>query len=170
MEILIIGLFLVALMVYASTRIKRTAAEAFNAERIETDDFIIEKPDGFLNVLNHDPSLEFDAYSKEFGADDASGFRAARAELTKRPETLDRAAKEIKAEIEAASDVSEIVDGHKYRVLEGRSDEKGIAFREIYKLVEKDGHVFAMKLKMLVGVDADIIKRAELMLASFEIK
>ena len=51
MEILVPGLILVALMVWLSTRIKRNAAAAFDAERVETEDLIVEKPGGFLHVL-----------------------------------------------------------------------------------------------------------------------
>lgn len=171
MEILFIGLILVALMVYASTRIKRVAAEAFDPERVETDDFIIEKPEGFLNVINRDASLEFDAYSKEFGADHAASFRAARAELRIRSgQTMKEVADTLLGKLKVITDLSEIVDGRKYRVIEGESVEKGVGFREVYKIGEKDGRVFEMKLKMVENTDPDIIKRAELMLASFEIK
>jgi hypothetical protein len=171
MEILIVGLMLVALMVYASTRIKRTAAEAFESERVETDEFIIEKPDGFLNVLNRDASLEFDAYSKEFGVDQSSGFRAARAELRiHNSQTMNDLANSILGEIKVSSDVSEIMDGRKYRVIEGESVEKGVGFRELYKLAESEGRVFEMKLKMLEDADPNTIKKAELMVASFEIR
>src|SRR5688572_25283370 len=67
MELLIPGLILVALMVWASTRIKKNAAAAFDAESVETDRFVIRKPDGFLHVLNDDSGLAFRSYSKEFG-------------------------------------------------------------------------------------------------------
>ena len=73
MELLIPGLLLVALMVYASTRIKRTAAEAFEPETIETDVFVLEKPEEFLNVINHDLALELQAYSREFGVENNLG-------------------------------------------------------------------------------------------------
>src|SRR5713226_4104201 len=81
MELLIPGLILVALMVYASTRIKKTAAVAFEPETIETDDFIIQKPDGFLNKINRDVQFEFEAYSKEFGGPGAEDFRQGTAHL-----------------------------------------------------------------------------------------
>ncbi|MGH7250008.1 MAG: hypothetical protein ACREGC_03470 [Minisyncoccia bacterium] len=81
MEILIAGLLLVALMVYASTRIKRTAAEAFEQETVETDDFSLIKPEGFLYVINGDPAFAFQAYSREFGIDDASNQRKATSEI-----------------------------------------------------------------------------------------
>ena len=67
MEILVPGLILVALMVWLSTRIKRNAAAAFDAERIETEELIVDKPEGFLHVLNDDSGLLFRAYSREFG-------------------------------------------------------------------------------------------------------
>src|SRR5688572_5270267 len=80
MEILVPGLILVALMVYASTRIKKRAAEAFETERIETDDFTLQKPDGFLHVIG-DTDHAFSAYSKDFGGRDNSGDRRATIEL-----------------------------------------------------------------------------------------
>jgi hypothetical protein len=57
MEILIAGVILVAFMAYASTRIKRSAAKAFEAETVETDQFVIQKPDGFLNVIKRRPAI-----------------------------------------------------------------------------------------------------------------
>ncbi len=70
MEILIIGVIVVALMVWASTRIKRSAAEAFEEEAIDTDDFSLVKPEGFLSPVENDEYLAFYAYSKEFGEED----------------------------------------------------------------------------------------------------
>ena len=81
MELLIPGLILVGLMVYASTRIKRSAARAFEAETVETAEFTLYKPDGFLSVLNGDPAYIFEAYSKDFGTGDDNNVRAARARI-----------------------------------------------------------------------------------------
>lgn len=67
MEILVIGLLIVALMAWASTRIKRNAAAAYEAETIETDDLVVRKPEGFLHVLNDESGLLFRAYSKDYG-------------------------------------------------------------------------------------------------------
>ncbi len=171
MEFVIPGLILVALMVYASTKIKRRAAEAFEPEHIETEQFLIEKPDGFLNVLNRDPSLELDIYSKEFGTDEASGSRAARIELRiYEKRTLAFATKALEEATKVTSKVSEMIDGKKYIVLEAESVEKGIGFREMYKLAEKGGRVFELKLKSLEDADGDIIAKAEQMLVSFEVK
>ncbi len=67
MELLIPGLILVAFMVWASTRIKKNAAAAFDAEIVQTDEFSIRKPEGFLHVLNDSSGLAFRAYSQPFG-------------------------------------------------------------------------------------------------------
>src|SRR5205085_2158799 len=83
MEILIVGVILVALMVYASTRIKKSAARAFESETIDADEFYIEKPEGFINPLR-DESAEyaFEAYSKDFGTGDAENVYQAQAFIT----------------------------------------------------------------------------------------
>ncbi len=80
MEILIPGLILVALMVWASTKIKKRAADAFEAELIETDEYRLNKPEGFLHVIG-DEKHELSAYSKDFGKNDNSGIRQATIEL-----------------------------------------------------------------------------------------
>lgn len=74
MEILIVGGILVALMVYVSTRIKRAAAAAYGTEIIETEGFRLTKPEGFLYPLKDDSEYSFEAYSKEFGEDEAAKF------------------------------------------------------------------------------------------------
>ena len=99
--ILIPGLILVALMVYASTRIKKSAAAAFNAETVESDDFIIQKPQGFLNKLNRDEQFAFEAYSKEFGVGEAADFRQGSINLTIRYQgTVDEAVAEMRRRCE----------------------------------------------------------------------
>ncbi len=81
MEILIFGVILVALMVFVSTKIKKSAAQAFEQETIETEDFRIIKPEGFINPINEDSAFAFEAYTKELGENDAKNFRQAQANL-----------------------------------------------------------------------------------------
>ena len=80
MEILIPGLILVALMAWASTKIKKRAADAFEAEMIETDDYILRKPEGFLHVIGSS-SHAFEAYSRESSEEDDSQARRATIEI-----------------------------------------------------------------------------------------
>jgi|SRR5215203_3724684 len=86
MELLIPGLLLVALMVWASTKIKKTAADAFEPEFIETENYSLQKPDGFLHVIG-DEEHELKAYSKEFGKGDKNGTRQATIEIDVFPDS-----------------------------------------------------------------------------------
>jgi hypothetical protein len=74
MEILIIGIILVALMAYASTKIKRAASEAFETEIFETEGFKITKPDGFIIPVKENSEFLFETYSKDFAEDEAEKF------------------------------------------------------------------------------------------------
>lgn len=67
MEILIIGGIVVITMIFVSTKIKKSAAEAFEPEVVEKNDFRIEKAEGFLHPLRDEPDFPFEAYSKLYG-------------------------------------------------------------------------------------------------------
>ncbi len=81
MEILIVGVIFVALMVYVSTKIKKSAASAFERETIEKEDFRLVKPEGFISPIDEISEFAFEAYTKEFGKNDADEFRQAQANL-----------------------------------------------------------------------------------------
>jgi hypothetical protein len=66
MELLIPGLILVALMAWASTKIKKTAAEAYSEETVSAGGFTIVKPEGFIIPVNDDPAVLFEARSREY--------------------------------------------------------------------------------------------------------
>jgi hypothetical protein len=76
MEIWIIGGAIVALMIYVSTRIKRSAATAYEREIVETAEFSIVKPEGFINPI--ESKFAFEAYTKDFGtSEESEEFRQA---------------------------------------------------------------------------------------------
>jgi hypothetical protein len=81
MEILIVGVIFVALMVYVSTKIKKSAASAFEQELIEKEDFKLIKPEGFISPIDENSDFAFEAYTKEFGKNEADEFRQAQANL-----------------------------------------------------------------------------------------
>jgi len=171
MELLIPGLILVALMVYASTRIKRVAAEAFEAESVETDDFSLEKPEGFLSVVRPADGLAFEAYSKDFGNGEAADFKAARAEIRiYKDRKLKMSANAIRESTALTSEVTEVIDGRKYIVLEAGSVERGIGFREFYKLAERSSDVVEMKMTVIENIGNEVATKADTMLTSFVVK
>lgn len=171
MELLIPGLILVALMVYASTRIKKTVAAAFEAENIETDRFTIEKPEGFLSVVNGNPELEFEAYSREFGDEGAEEVKQARIEIRIFEDTsLSKAVARIKETAKIASDTTEIIGERKYRLIEATRAEKGIGLLEFYKLAATETGVVELRIISLEETNVDIARKIEKMIASFVLK
>lgn len=112
MELLIPGLILVALMVWASTRIKKNAAAAFDAETVEMDEFTIRKPAGFLHVLNDESGLAFRSYSKEFGKIGDREVRKATIEIELHTGTdLETLKRDIEANSESIGSFETYLDG-----------------------------------------------------------
>ena len=172
MELLIPGLILVALMVYASTRIKKSAAAAFVPETIETHDFIIQKPDGFLNKINRDEQFEFEAYSKEYGGPGAENFRQGTAYLRVYDSiSTDEAVANLSHEgVEITGDISEVVNEIRYRVIEAKRTEKGVEFRIFYKIAERNARVYVFEIAALAETSGEFMRKIETMLAGFEVK
>jgi hypothetical protein len=85
MEFVIPGLILVAVMVYVSTRIKRSAAEAYQAETVETELFLIRKPDGFVAIASPAAPLLFEAYTRDYGTGEHENDRLISATVTRSP-------------------------------------------------------------------------------------
>lgn len=164
MELLIPGLILVALMVYASTRIKRTAAKAFEAETIETGDFVIKKPEGFLNVIGGDEQYAFEAYSKEFGGPGAEDIRQATAKVSVGN------AETAKGDSEVISERNELLGSVKYHIVESKRIEKGVAFRILSKTAENRAKRYTFKITALAEASPDSMRKIEGMLDSFEVK
>jgi hypothetical protein len=166
MEILIAGLILVALMAYASTRIKRIAAKAFEAETVQTEQFVIQKPDGFLNIVNGDPQFAFEAYSMEFGTGDASAIRLGTATI----KISDAGSDADLAGTEIASDIKEVISEKHYRLIEGKRVNKETELRVLYKIAESQGKVFVLEITILPEAPDEFSRKVESMLDSFEIK
>lgn len=151
MELLIPGLILVALMVWASTKIKDKAAAAFVPETIETDEFEIRKPDGFLHVVNDDSGLAFRAYSKEYGKNELNGDRQATIELTMhRDSDIDRVSASIKEDNAVLTNVQSYLDGGENAMtfVIDQADSEPRRVRH-YKLVARGKSVFELCFSVL---------------------
>lgn len=170
--ILIPGLILVALMVYASTRIKRTAATAFEPETIETSDFTLEKPEGFLNVVNGDPAFAFEAYSKEFGSGNADEFRQGRAVVTIHAgSSHDAVAGEARSKVDSVvSEINEKLGDSQCRVIEARRDVNGVSFKVFFKVAAAGDKIFELEIVVLDETTGEFLRKIEVMLDSFALK
>lgn len=167
MELLIPGLILVALMVYASTKIKKRAAAAFEPEFIETDTYTLEKPEGFLHVIG-DPGHEFIAYSKEFGVGDDARHRQATIEI----DVFSNDDLETVCEAISAS-----ADSHDVRsrsettcIIETDETANETTVKGLYKVVATQTAVYRLRFSALAKHADDHLRRMNETVASFTVK
>ncbi|MFM9905905.1 MAG: hypothetical protein ACKVQJ_15180 [Pyrinomonadaceae bacterium] len=169
--ILIPGIILVALMVYASTRIKKIAAAAFEAETIETDDFVIQKPDGFLHVLNGDPKYAFETYSKEYG-NDSTGERLGRVNLTiRKGGTVDEVVAGLTASNgEILEDLTEMIGAKRYRIIETKRNKNDVGLNIIHRIAAKAENIYVVEAIRLSEASNEFTRKIEGFIGSFELK
>ena len=172
MELLIPGLILVALMVWASTRIKRNAAAAFDAETVETDEFTIRKPAGFLHVLNDDSGLAFRSYSKEFGKVGNKEVRQATIEIERHSgDELGHLTKEIEASAESISSLETYIDGGERAALINSVEVvDGGEYIVNRKLVTRADTVWESRCSVLSEHEEELSDKLEMALDSVRIK
>lgn len=172
MELLIPGLILVAIMAWASTRIKRNASAAFDAEQVETDAFVIEKPEGFLHVLNDNSGLLFRAYSKDFGKVGRSDLRQATIEIERHGGTdIDAVVSKIKKASESFDTENTYKDaGEKAATARSVSVLNGAEYEAVHKLVSRGGDVIEARGVMLSEHKDAYLRNIEEMLELLRVK
>ncbi len=169
MEILIVGVFVVALMVYVSTRIKKSAAAAFEEETLETDEFSLVKPEGFLSPIRRASEFAFEAFSKDYGEDDAETIRQSL--MTVKVFTDQKFGQICKKARQTVDKVlsDENIDNRTFW-LKGEKTEKDIETKIYHKIIAANQKVFDLQITVLVSVEADYSERTEKTLESFRIK
>lgn len=172
MEILIPGLILVALMVYASTKIKRSAARAYEEEKIDHERFSLIKPEGFIEPIRSEAEPAFLAYTKDFGVDEAADIRIATAEVRIYQDSSISRRREAIASlgIEIKTDRSFQLGPLPALQIVADRDENGAAIDIYYLLVGKNGDVLELKTELLRSYEEEYRKRVEKILDSFELK
>lgn len=172
MELLIPGLILVALMVWASTRIKRNAAAAFDAETVEANEFTIQKPEGFLHVLNDESGLAFRSYSKEFGKIGNKEVRQATIEIERHSGVeLDNVIKEIEEAAESISSVETYIDGgERAALVDSIEVADGGEYIVHRKLVTRGATLWEGRCSVLSEHEEELSDKLEMALDSIRIK
>lgn len=169
MELLIPGLILVALMVYVSTRIKRSAADAYQQERIDADEFSVTKPDGFIIIENEDAKVLFAAYSKDYGSEDADAVRQVSAKLKiHRGSSVERVVVPIKETAEHIIDERHLA-GHSV-VLETESLESGVPVETEYHFMQKGDDTYEFSVAALAETKEANLTEINTLLSTFELK
>jgi hypothetical protein len=156
MEILFVGGLLVALMVYVSTRIKKSAAAAFEREMIETESFRLVKPEGFINPVVENSKYAFEARSKDYG-ESRAGRDIPRANFTLSVlangdfEKVCREAKDSSCQILSENLLTENTEGEKKYLLEAEQNSDDTERRVYRKIVEnqRQQKVYDLKLSVL---------------------
>lgn len=176
MEILIIGGILVLIMVVVSTQIKKSAARAFEREIIETDNFRIVKPEGFINPIRERSAYLFEAYTKDFGEKSERNIWKAQAYLTV-SENSNFASECKNAKNKTETILSEKIDkdataAGKICLLESEKVEKEFRFNEFHKIVEskKQRRIYDLRIMVLHSFREELIGRIDEMINSFQVK
>ncbi|MEO8073307.1 MAG: hypothetical protein ABI891_12020 [Acidobacteriota bacterium] len=176
MEILIIGGVLVALMVLVSTKIKKSAAQAFESEIIETEEFRLIKPAGFVHPLREVSDYVFEAYSKDFGEKNERNIWRAQVYMT----VLDglhfnSVRKDVKKEdgkILSEKFPKGNADSEKIYLIEKETSKDDTAFLEFREIVEsrKQQKTYDLKILVLKSFRQDFVGRVDELVSSFQLK
>jgi hypothetical protein len=173
MEILFLGIILVGLMVYVSTRIKKSAASAFEREIIERENFRIVKPEGFISPIDENSKFAFEAYSKEFGKNDADELRQAQANLIVSSdsnfESVIENAKRNAGKILSQKVTDDLDAGQKICLIESEETEAQVAVRKFYKFIEntRQHKIYQLQISILDAYQKEYADRADEMLETF---
>lgn len=172
MEFVIPGLILVALMVWASTRIKKNAAAAFDAETVETEEFVIEKPEGFLHVLNDDSGLAFRAYSKEFGTVGKKDVRKADIEIEIHREAALEAIREgvISASDSIENEQPYLDGGERSTIIAAKRIIDGGEFDVLTKLITRGSDVYEATARSLTEHSEEYLPKLEQAIERLRVK
>ncbi len=154
MEILIVGVLLVAFMVFVSTKIKKSAASAFERETIEKEDFRLVKPEGFINPINENSRFAFEAYTKEFGKNDAGELRQAQANLVVVSDSSFEAVieniRKTGGKVFSIKLLENTPEEQKICLIESEKIEKDVIVKVFHKIIESNQNQKIYELKVSV--------------------
>lgn len=155
-------------MAYVSTRIKKSAAEAFEAEPVVAGEIALIKPEGMLAPVDIEPPLLFRAYSKEFGEAPNARVRRIAADVSLLPKVNVRKAA---AEIRRSAD-SVVSESGSDGSLELRTKETAgkARFDGFYKLIGRGPDTFQLRIIALDDEGPSGEDKAREMLDSFRLK
>ncbi len=176
MEILVIGVIIVGIMVIVSTKIKKSAATAFEPEIVEKEDFIIEKVSGFLYPMRDEPDFPFEAYSKLYGERSTRNIWRARIRLRISDGlNFQKLVKEIKSSNEkfmSQKNFDDVPDDQRGTIIRTEKTENEIDYKVLRKIVQskKQSKTYELKTTILEPYGDEYTEKACEMMESFEVK
>ena len=171
MELLIPGLILVALMVYASTKIKKNAAKAYDEEVIENERFRLTKPEGFINPVEPVGDAIFSAYTRDFGTEESAEMRLAAANIYFFPgKTIADRQTEIAEKGEVVNARSFHIGPFPAMLLEGTHTDNSVKIVSFHKFIEDENDLYELRVEILEDEREEFVERVEKMMDSFELR
>ncbi|NNE68192.1 MAG: hypothetical protein HKN33_16630 [Pyrinomonadaceae bacterium] len=176
MEIIILGVLLVAVMVYVSTKIKRAAARAYEPETVEKEDFRVEKPAGFLYPLNAETEFPYEAYSKTYGERGTRNIWRARTRL-RVSDGLN--VRKIINEIKRSSETSfsekvmdDLPENQIGSIIRTQKEENEVEYKLLRKIVgnKKTNKTYELRTTLLCPYEEEYVDDICEMMRSFELK
>lgn len=164
------------IMVIASTKIKKSAAAAYEPESVEKSDFKILKAEGFLYPLRDEPDFPFEAYSKLYGERGTRNIWRARVRLRISDGLkFQKMIKEIKDGDEkfiSQKNFDDIPDDQKGTILRTEKTEDEIDYKVLRKIIQSKNQTktYELKTTLLEPYSDEYTHRACKMMESFEIK
>ena len=170
MYLLYVGVLVVFVVILftISSQIRKAAKLAFESEIVDTGEFTIVKPEGFISPVNDESEYLFEAYSKDFGAGDAGNLRKAQA-FVKGSANKNFADACAAAKKNAGNILSEEVS-EKACLIKGEETLKNASAYNFYKIIESDGKIYELKISVLQEFLDDYQNRVDEILASFRLK
>ncbi|MGC2236839.1 MAG: hypothetical protein WA584_11810 [Pyrinomonadaceae bacterium] len=158
-----------ATLFYISSRVRKAAGQAFESETIETDEFVIVKPEGFINPVNNESGYAFEAYSKNFGTgENAENMNQAEIFVS----VFDD--KSFNAVCEEAKTTGEILPDSDGKICLIKSEEtlENVSAYKFYKIIgsENGKKVYELKISVLQDFLAEYQNRVDETLESFRLK
>lgn len=168
MELLIPGLILVALMIWASTKIKKSAAEAYSEETVSTGGFTIMKPEGFIIPVNDDPKALFEARSREYETLASRSLPAASVTVENSDGMgFDDACISLKNKADRILDEDVHREGSRVFMMTAEESEDSVSYVTTYKVIEVGENVLILRARTLPEQSVELGRKVEAMVRSF---
>jgi hypothetical protein len=173
--LIFIALF-IAVLLFISSRIRRAANTAFEPEVVETAEFKINKPEGYLHPLNNGSAFPFEAYSRELGEKGAGRLRKSLVKMSVSDglnfgKTL-KSVKQNADNIYSETIPENVPQGQKICLLEGYKTEDGIKRAVFHKIVESrnQNKTYDLEVSVLEANEDEYIAKASELINSFTVK
>ena len=169
----------IALLLFISTRIRKSASAAFVPETINKNDFVIFKPEGYLTPIDEVTDYPFEAFTREVGERKAGRMRKSTAKLEiydgLQFEEIREQTREKFPEIVSEILYDGVPKGQQICLIESRepeNDEELVGKLYFHKIIESKpkGKTYDLEVMVLEAHIEDFEDRKNRLIESFNLK